>query len=163
MATAQEPADEIFSPVYDPDAHRYFALVHADRRPWADMWDAVAQQAQTRSFKGVRGRLAIVDSAEVHSFLLHHFPLKADQYAWIGLRYLCRARKLEWSDGHFYQQGTFQAWNPEWKQDVAACAAVNDPKEWAPVAYAPASFTWIVKGQHKGYDWYYIEFPTGHP
>jgi hypothetical protein len=157
------PGQLIGVPVYDPEAKRYFALMHTEPCKWGCSWEKVAQQARDQSYKGVHGRLAIVDSIDVHEFLLRTFHPSHYQYIWIGLRYLCRAKKLEWSDGRIFQRGSFQAWDPKWNQDVYVCHNVRyDPNEWAPVAYSP-QFKWIVKGRGKGYDWYFVEFPTGHP
>lgn len=160
----ESPLGEITVPVYDPISKRYFALMRADPKNWGTKWGAVAQQAQKQAYRGVKGRLAIVDSLDVHEFLLRNFhPNKYQFNIWIGLRYLCGPKKLQWSDGRMLQPGSFQAWDPNWKQDVYACnSQPGDPTEWAPVAYSP-QFTWIVKGLNKGYDWYFIEFPTGKP
>ncbi len=156
------PNQVIGVPVYDPGSKRYFALMHIDSGPYSGVWDNVAQAARRQSYKGVRGRLAIVDSIDVHEFLLRTFRPSHYQYIWIGLRYLCRAKKLEWSDGRIFQPGSFQAWDRTWKQDIYFCAETNDPNDWGPVAYSP-QFRWIAKGRHKGYDWYFVEFPTGKP
>ena len=162
-ASGQASSDQLVGiPVYDPGSKRYFALMRADPHNWGTMWDKVAQQARNQVYKGVRGRLAIVDSFEIHEFLLRTFHPNQYQYVWIGLRYLCRAKALQWSDGRMFQPGSFEAWDPKWKQDIYVCSDTNDRHDWAPVAYSP-HFTWIVKGRHKGYDWYFIEFPTGHP
>lgn len=149
-------------PVYDPQSKRYFALMRADKAAWANRWDKVAQQAQRLTYKGVHGRLAIVDSPQVHQFLLEKFHYKLRKYAWIGLQYHCRSKQLRWSDGRLYQRGSFQAWDQNWKQDVYFCGNTNDPNDWAPIAYSVEG-TWIGKGRGKGYDWYYIEYPTGKP
>lgn len=161
FARAQDTSDQkIGIPIYDPGSKRYFAMMASD--PQHTTWDNVYQQARGLYYKGVQGRLAIVDSIEVHEFLLMHWPLKYFEDAWIGMRYLCHARKLIWSDGKVYQRNGFEAWDKNWKQDVYFCGDVNDPNDWAPIAYSP-QFTWIAKGRHKGYRWYFIEYPTGHP
>jgi hypothetical protein len=161
LAKAQDTSDQkIGIPIYDPGSKRYFAFMASD--PQNTTWDRVYQQARGLYYKGVQGRLAIVDSFEVHDFLLTHWPLKYFEDAWIGLRYLCRARKLVWSDGKPFNPTEFAAWDKVWKQDIYFCGDVNDPKDWAPIAYSP-QFTWIAKGRHKGYRWYFMEYPTGHP
>jgi hypothetical protein len=156
------PGQVIGIPVYDPATKRYFALMHISSEPWSGMWDKVAEAARRQSYNGVHGRLAIVDNIGVHEFLLRTFHPSQYQYIWIGLRYLCRAKKLEWSDGRIFQPGEFQAWDRKWKQDIYVCSDRNNANDWAPIAYSP-QFRWIAKGSHKGYDWYFIEFPTGHP
>jgi len=158
------PGQVIGIPVYDPESKRYFALMHAEAGPQAlTMWGSVAEQARRQVYKGVRGRLAIVDSVEVHSFLLRTFRPNNYQYVWIGMRYLCRAKKLEYSDGRMWQPNSFQMWDAKWNQDVYTCNDKNNPNDWAPVAYTPEMHSWIVKGNTKGYPWYFIEYPTGQP
>jgi hypothetical protein len=163
-SVAQQPATQpINTPIYDPAAKRYFALMPTEKRAFAGSWDNVATQARRQVFKGVQGRLAIVDNFEIHEFLLRHFHPDHYQYVWIGLRYLCRARRLEWSDGRAFTPGSFQVWDVNWKQDIYVCSDKNDPRDWAPVAYSPEMRSWIVKGRHKQYEWSFIEFPTGQP
>jgi len=157
------PETPLGVPIYDPDSKRYFALMRSDTRDFRSMWHTVTQQAQSQSFEGVRGRLAIVDSLEVHEFLLRHFPPQYGQWVWIGLRYLCQSRQLEWSDGRIFQPGSFQAWAPNWKIDPYFCMDTDrGSKNYGPVAYSPDR-QWVGVGLHKGYDYYFVEFPTGHP
>jgi hypothetical protein len=159
------PGQLINVPVYDPESKRYFALMHVDSPiEWDSQWDKVNQHARTQVFKGIRGRLAIVDSLEVHEFLLRTFRPNHYQPIWIGLRYLCRSKKLEWSDGRMWQPGSFQFWDSAgWNQDVFTCNSKDDPNDWAPIAYSPEMHGWIAKGRGKGFYWYFIEYPTGQP
>jgi len=157
------PGQLINTPVYDPVSKRYFALMHVDSKiEWDSQYDKVDQHARTLSYKGVRGRLAIVDSAEVHEFLLRTFKPNHYQPIWIGLKYLCKAKQLEWSDGRLWKPGSFQDWDSAgWNQDVFTCHDAADPNDWAPVAYSPEMHGWIAKGRGKGYYWYFVEYPTG--
>lgn len=156
------PGQLIGVPVYDPQAKRYFALMHAEAKPWYNQYEKIMLSARSSNFKGVQGRLAIIDSLEVHEFLLKTFHPGRYQYIWIGLRYLCSAKKLEWSDGRLWQPGSFQIWDAKWNQDIYTCNALRDnPDQWAPIAYSPEMHSWIAKGRGKGYDWYFVEFPTG--
>lgn len=148
-------------PIYDPVSKHYFALMDSVKANWGTMWRKVYQQARGHWYKGAQGRLAIVDTFEKHDFLLTHFPLKYWQDAWIGLRYFCEAKKLQWVSGRQWKRGSFEAWATPWNQDPVMCTA-HTPTEYAPVAYNP-KFQWIAKGENKGYDWYFIEYPTGHP
>jgi len=151
-------------PVYNPQAKRYFAFMRAVTEPQSmTMWDSVEKQAEGQFFKGVRGRLAIVDSIEVHDFLLRNFHPNQYQFVWIGLRYFCKTKKLEWSDGRVMQPGSFRMWDKPWYRDAYTCSDRNNPKEYAPVAYTAEMHSWIASGRHKGYDWYFIEWPTGKP
>lgn len=148
-------------PIYDPVSKHYFALMHAVTANYQSMWRGVFKQARGHWYKGVQGRLAIVDTFEKHDFLVMHFPLKYWQKVWIGLRYFCEARKLVWVDGRQWKRGSFQAWATPWNQDPVMCTG-HTPTDYAPVAYN-AKYRWIAKGENKGYQWYFIEYPTGHP
>jgi hypothetical protein len=159
----QAPQPLIDKPVYDPVSKRYFELVRLGG--FDGTWLLTEKFAEDQFLKGVHGRLAIVDSIEIHEFLLHTFRPNHSQWAWIGLRYLCRQQQLQWSDGSLWKGGSFQAWDTDWKQDIYFCAGASvDPNDWAPVAYAPPpNFRWIGKGRGKGYEYAFIEFPTGQP
>ena len=146
-------------PIYDPVSKRYFVMMNSVS---PGTWDADYKQARSLWYKGVQGRMAMVDTLEVHEFLVQHFPLNYFDYVWIGLRYMCEAQKLVWSNGNTFQRGAFEAWDKDWKQDIYFCTDKSDPQDWAPVAYSPA-FTWIGKGRNKGYDYYFMEYPTGNP
>src|SRR6185437_1006304 len=154
-------------PIYDPDSKRYFALIWAHdpaNNYLPTTWGTAYNQALTREYKGVRGRLAIVDTLEVHSFLERTFHPNVD--AWIGLRYWCGGKMLQWADGKTWAKGGFQAWDANWKQDVYACNSGDGKgKEYMPIAYSAVDqgFRWIGKGWHKGYFAYFVEFPTGEP
>ena len=131
--SSTEPSEKFLGvPVYDPAAKRYFALMPSAKGS-DGKWATEHADAEAHVYKGVRGRLAVVDTLEVHEFLLRHFHMPGP--TWIGLRYLCRARKLEWSNGTLFKPGSFEAWDKNWKQDVFACSDTNNPNDWAPVAY----------------------------
>jgi hypothetical protein len=150
------------TPIYDPDSKSYFALIWArtENVYRAYTWDMANKQAVTRQYKGVHGHLAVVDSVEVHEFLQHTFHTPCE--TWIGLRYWCGPRSLQWVDSHYWKPGSFAAWDANWKQDVYACA--GGKTDYMPVAYEPVAkgFRWIGKGVGKEYAAYFIEFPTGH-
>jgi hypothetical protein len=150
-------------PIYDPVSKRYFALMGADQRFSTSMWSiwtAVKKQAESQVFKGVRGRLAVVDSSEVHEFLLQHFHPDQYRYTWIGLEYHCRKKQLQWSNGQTLAHGEFSAWAANWRVDKWACSDTTFPDDYAAVAYDP-HMRWVLVGRHKGYDYYFVEFPTG--
>lgn len=152
-------------PVYDPSAKSYFELVDGrnggiDGPAW---WQALAL-AKDRAYKGVQGRLAIVKTIATHDFLERTFHPK--DYAWIGLRYWCATRKLEWSDGEVAMHLSFAAWDKNWNQDIFACHTGYPPgPDYMSIAYSPIQngFRWIGKGRNKHYYFYFVEYPTGHP
>jgi hypothetical protein len=100
-------------PVYNPASESYFQLLalttHKNR------WSDARQMAASQIYKGVRGRLASVKDSETHEFILRTFDMSRE--VWIGLRYWCRYRMLEWDGERPYSPsdpGHFQAWHSQW-------------------------------------------------
>jgi len=80
-------------PVYNPATKSYFQLVENQYHSY--VWDKAQAEARTKIYKGVAGRLAVVDSPETHEFLVDHFDLRDPRKAiWIGLRYWCKPPRL---------------------------------------------------------------------
>ena len=167
LAEARDAQGELLNtPVYDPNAKSYFEMVDGSHGMVqgpvgheGPNWREAYQLSQRRNFKGSPGRLAIVTSLETHEFLLRTFRPKTQ--VWIGLRYWCSTRKLQWSDGEMVKPGSFQAWAKEWKQDVYACSS-DGAGEFMPVAYSPLpTFAWIGKGWAKRFYYFFVEYPTG--
>jgi|SRR5579862_653596 len=166
VAAAESSMDRqvLNTPVYDPGSKKYYLLkLVPEEGNYKSMWNYVEDLAKKDVYKGVHGRLAIVDSLEVHEFLLTTFKPNPYDNIWIGLRYLCKPRQLEWTDGKLWKPGSFQIWDKVWNQDPNTCTDKDNPNDWAPVAYTPSMKSWIVKGSHKGYPLYFEEFPTGGP
>jgi hypothetical protein len=159
------------APVYDPDSKSYFEMVDGrEDKQAAGMargqgpdWAEAFLWAKEREYKGAKGRLAIVKNIATHEFLERTFAPGSD--VWIGLRYWCQVRKLQWSDGEMVSPGTFQAWAVNWRQDIYACNSGGGPTDYMPIAYNPIAdgFRWIGKGKGKRYYFYFVEYPTGHP
>ena len=107
-----------------------------------------------------RDGYVIVRSPEVHAFLMRTFH--PHQGVWIGLRYLCKQRQLQWVTGETVRPGSFQAWHKVWDQSaVGGCST----QEYLTVVYTPVDegFRWIAKGVIKEYGYYFVEYPTGGP
>jgi hypothetical protein len=151
------------TPIYDPVSKSYFALAWAHKTVYRGTdWLTANAEARSREYKGIHGRLAVVDSLEIHEFLERTFHPNVD--VWIGLRYWCQKKTLEWSNGRTAKR-SFQAWDVNWQQDIYACKSGDKNTDFMPVAYTPTDkgFRWIGKGRHKEYFAYFVEFPTAHP
>lgn len=126
-------------------------------------------RAAAKSFKGVRGRLAVIDSVETHDFVLRTFDLTQRKYqVWIGLRYWCTAHLLQW-EGHLpfspSDPGQFKMWHSQWSRtDENACSFTKSSKlGFAPVYYRTIGNVtrWQAVGAAKYFSYYLVEFPTG--
>jgi hypothetical protein len=151
------------TPVYDAVSGRYFALIWAHKNVYQGVtWETAAAEAKSRSYKGARGGLAVVDTIEVHEFLERTFH--PSDWIWIGLRYACATRTLLWADGKVWKPG-FSAWDANWKQDIYACSSGDQATDFMPIAYSPVEkgFRWIGKGRHKGYYGYFVEYAVVQP
>ena len=166
LAVAYGPAvqaQEIGRPIYDPNTKSYFELRNDNRSGY---WEDAHRLAASKVYRGVRGRLAVVNSAAVHSFLRRTFKLASDQPTWIGLRYWCKYRKLQWVTGRLHVRGEYSNWNRPWynhPETVCGKGATTLEKGYMPVFYSPTErgFRWKAAGAGKGFIHYFVEYPTG--
>ena len=145
--------------VYDPHSKSYFGLY----RIQSGSYENANNYARSRTFKGVRGRLAVVRSKETQNFIVRTF--RPPDETWIGLRMFCQSRKLRWVTGEDLVRGKhFTNWGRRWHYDdkyppckggginslFAGIALVRDYSVVRWWAIAPAHFTTSLL----------IEFPT---
>lgn len=157
-------------PMYDPASKSYIELVHVRKAeaPGSEIpslnFEHALASAASRTYKGVRGRLAVVDNQATHEFILLNF--RPDTYTWIGLRYFCKLHKLQWTNGESMSRSSFQAWHVSWDQSGnAGCVRNVGEADWMPVAYTGVSegFRWVAKGAKKLYTALLVQYPTGKP
>lgn len=169
-------------PIYDPDTKSYFELYNpAVKTPGADraqskpynrmVWERAMLFAASRKFKGVHGRLAVVDTAKTHEFLAEHFEL--GEPAWIGLRYWCSYKRLQWSTGEVHPFTHFQHWGSVWNIDGDSSGATKRASDcqkpgrnnFYPVHYWPTDegFYWNANASSRGFASMFIEYQTGKP
>ena len=161
-------------PVYNPHTKSYFELVPvsfaegdvgiAGSEPGM-FWDSAQRGAQNRVFKGVQGRLAVLRDLPTTEWVETTF--QPPQEIWIGLRYQCSIRQLQWSDGTYFKRGDWQIWDRHWYQGAGApCqGGSGGTSTWAGVTLANTGngVYWISWGDKKTFDNYLVEFPTGAP
>src|SRR5690606_32532542 len=127
------------TPIYNPASKSYFQLFNDNIHP--GNWEAARVRAAKHAYKGVRGRLAVIDKPETHVFVMRTFKLNQRGNAvWIGLRYWCGARLLQWEDGMPFEPSSpkaFRLWHAEWsRSDEDACSFTRSGKVgFAPVYY----------------------------
>lgn len=173
MCKASLAASLLNTPVYDPSSKSYFELVDGSHMikgygsNEGPKWDEAFNFAKARVYKGVNGRLAIVESAQTHFFLQQTFH--PDSPSWIGLRLWCARRILVWSDRQNLKPAAFQAWDAHWSHDPYTCngagPSASGLKIFAPVAYSSIAdgFRWIAVGASKRFYYFFVQYPTGHP
>jgi hypothetical protein len=151
--------NEAILPIYNPHTKSYFELrIDLPKPP---NWLTANKFAKTRTYKGVRGRRAIVKDVETHSFLHANFHLNEE--AWIGMRFLCSVRKLVWVTGDEQKRKEFSAWARSWHRTNVTCR--TNRMAFMPVYYQPTrdGFRWQASGQQKYFGSVFVEYPTGKP
>jgi hypothetical protein len=146
-------------PYYNPQTKSYFEL---RRIPGGNSrWRNAKKAAEQRTYKGVEGRLAIVDDVETPEFLLR-LPLKRE--TWIGLRLDCSHRELIWVDGSKLAADGFSAWNPvQWYRNSRIRCENTDINYMGVYYRSREQFQWQAAGELKAFDTFLVEYPTGHP
>ncbi len=160
--SAAKPGDP---PIYNPASKSYFQLLTQTTR--RKSWDFALGAALSRTFKGVRGRLAVIDRPETHQFILQTFDLSRE--VWIGLRYWCRYRMLEWGGLRPYSPNDpwrFNAWHPQWYRNaVTTCQSwLSKENAYMPVYYRPLggrNARWQASAPSKWFERFLVEYPTG--
>ena len=155
-------------PVYSSASSSYFELRDDKKNV---LWSEAQEAAERLVYKGARGRLAIVKGAKVHQFLNRNFPLLEE--TWIGLRFWCKFKKLQWIDGKIHPRDGFNYWDPRWYRYYGS----NEPgQQWCqsngsvrsgymPVYYLPSEkgYRWQAVDASKVFNFYLVEYPTGKP
>jgi hypothetical protein len=162
------------APVYNPTTRTYFQLFDDGH---SSTWAGARKRAAMKSFKGVRGRLAVIDSIETHNFVLKKLGLmQHDSSVWIGLRYWCSAHVLQWEGELPYSPsdaGRFRLWHNPWARastgqggaaGIESTCGMTASREqgFAPVYYRNIGgvVRWQATGAGKGFDSYLVEFVT---
>jgi len=168
MVAAKEPLTR--QPVYNPHSKSYFQIFSDNKHP--GNWHAARQRARSKSYKGVLGRLAVVDSLETHQFLVKTLGLNQRGIStWIGLRYWCDGRMLQWESGRPFSPSDpdhLRLWHIPWYRGEAgskdACEYTGSRRHgFAPVYYRTVGgiTRWQAVGAAKFFADYIVEYPTG--
>jgi len=151
-------------PIYNPASKSYFQMLGTTGRH--GNWPESLEQARTQMFKGVPGRLAVIDTRETHDFVMRNFDVSNPM--WIGLRYWCEFRMLEWVGHRPFSPSDldrYQAWHPQWSRADQTCAPnASGPGAFLGVYYQPLSDNaalWQAVRTGKGFGLLLVEFPTG--
>jgi hypothetical protein len=152
--------------VYNPSTKSYFQLF--DDNPPPGTWEAARASATSKTYKGVRGRLAVIGSMETHKFIMQNFGLKwREASVWIGLRYWCSVRMLQWEHELPYaptDASRFRMWHSDWSRGEGETCGMDASKRkgYAGVYYRNIGGTvrWQAVGAGKGFVNYLVEYVT---
>lgn len=159
------------TPAYNPHTKSYFVLVKVEANDtdsniggseYGNFWSTAEEHAQEHVFKGVHGRLAVVRDLDTTIWV--ETTLRPPDEVWFGLRYLCKKRQLQWTDGSYFRSGEFQLWPVHWWQSEGTVCADPNQQELPVELYKDATGVhWAVRGKFKTFSYYIVEYPTGQP
>lgn len=151
-------------PVYNPASKSYFQLLKGTGSH--NRWTDALEQARAQVYRGVPGRLAVIDRAETHEFVMENFDVSRE--IWVGLRYWCEFRMLEWVGLRPYSPtdpDRFQFWHTPWSRGDQGCLpGSRGSQAFMGVYYQPLgkrNARWQAVRKGKGFGQLLVEFPTG--
>ena len=150
------------TPVYHEPSKSYYELIdmkNGSQPRYQRMWHHAYNYAVNRTFKGVKGHLAVIDTPEVHAFLRDN--LRPDKPSWIGLRYFCQYGKSQWVTGRILDKTDYKNWNQPW--DLSGRAAGVCAAGYLPIYATRVSrgFRWAAQGPGKNWHYMIVQYPTG--
>ncbi len=171
-ATTALSAPLLDTPVYYEPTDSYFELVSLKSQYPGRFardetgWLQVKVLAAKRSYKGRRGRLAVVRDRATNSFLRDTF--KPNLPSWFGLQYLCQYNRLIWSNGRLHEKNGFQNWSRVWNvrgkkpsnpNRSQGCGTHNyfyAVHYWA----TKSGFTWNANASNVHWKLMFVEYPA---
>ncbi len=164
IAAGKKPV--LDKPVYLEANDTYYELVSSASlgvKARRLLWRYAKAASERRHYKGRRGRLAVVTSAEVHNFIRD--ALRPNQSAWIGLRFFCRYNKGLWVNGKRLDAKVFARWGRVW--NVRGANPANPRRSqctrapYLAVHYwsVARGFAWNANEPDKEFDHAIIEYP----
>jgi hypothetical protein len=143
-------------PVYNGATKSYFQLVTVPARRVA-RWNRARARARQMVFNGVRGRLAVVDSAEIMAFVRDNFEVA--EPTWVGARFFCGPRKLLWENAKIQDRGDYARWHRRWASSARQCSKVR----YMPLFLTAEreGFYWRASEPRQGLRYALVEFATG--
>jgi hypothetical protein len=151
---------EILASAYHEPSDTYFQLAKdVVDRTGTGKWAYAVQKARTARYKDREGRLARIDNAKLHQWVVETFDFgELNNGIWIGLRYWCSVRMLTWIDGRTHSAGEFAPWGRPWHRTDIRCG--HDDVPYMGVYYEPNLNVWKAAGPNKRFRFYLIEFPS---
>lgn len=149
-------------PEYYEPSGSYFQLFRDNKQRMSGvLWQEAAAAASKMTYKGRRGRLAIINDGALYGWLLEKFEVlgRPGEYAWIGLRYMCGSRVLMRVTGDEHPRSAFSFWDYPWyREDGIRCGKGN--LRWMGVYINGGTSRWRAVGDRKGWPFYLVEYPV---
>jgi len=148
----------IVKTAYHTQSDTYFQLVKdVVIKTYTGKWPYAVMKAKRMEYKARRGRLAVIDTEELHRWVTNTFDFEKRK-VWIGLRYWCRARMLAWANGDTHSSNAFGAWNAVWYRDSRS-QCEKGQIQYMGVYYDGNTYRWRATGPAKEFPYYLVEYP----
>lgn len=162
MAAAEKPPraskNVVQGPIFDPDSKSYFELRIDNREGY---WIRANEIARTLSYKGRKGRLALIKNKKNLEFIRENFRFNIE--TWIGMQFFCKYRKLIWVTGELQPLKSPGMWVPQWYRNKKVTCR-NQNLQYMPVYLTneskPYPVGWQASGSSKGHISYLVEYPA---
>lgn len=168
VAITARGREQSFGIKYNPSSKSYFeyrvVLLSSKSMREGPNWSGASEIATASQFNGVPGRLAVVNTAEIHDFLLKNFRIQR-QEVWIGLQVMCENNLPVWVDGSVIEGDGFAVWDLEkwYRNPNINCNVSRIPYMGVYYKPPPGFFRWQAAGWAKRFSGMMIEYPTGKP
>ncbi|WP_200341269.1 C-type lectin domain-containing protein [Rhodovibrio sodomensis] len=116
-------------------------------------WKEAVNKAPRLRHHGRNGRLAIIPNMRVHACVSEKLLPKAREEAWIGLRYWCNYRTLQWLSGDIRPHEKRSPWAVQWSR-YGTCRT-----QFTGVYYTTSTKRWQAVEQDKRFRYMVVEYP----
>lgn len=116
-------------------------------------WVEAESAARRFTHRDRRGRLAVIPNMEVHACVSDKLMPQSREEAWIGLRYWCRYRTLQWATGDVRPHSKPSPWAVQWSR-YGTCQTA-----YAGVYYTTGSKRWQAVESKKRFRYLIVEYP----
>jgi len=149
--------------IYYSASDTYFQLIDDKQthRNGID-WSEAASLASKMSYRGRKGRLAIIDVPDKQARVMEAFNFSLLNYGgntWIGLIYMCSTRKLVRVDGNEHPRSAFSFWDVPWHREDGIRCDTRPNLSYMGVYIHGSTNRWQATGWKKRFPHYIVEYP----
>lgn len=160
----------LYEPIIFEGNGNAYVLIDTKRQPDGSYknkpdlrWLAAESVARNATYKGVAGRLAIIDSAALDMFIRTN--LRPNRLAWFGVQYICDQQRWVYSNDETIPVNAYTNWHPtSWGAPV-----LGNTLDCGMYPYLAGylksdesgGLYWGLNTSSKAYGQYIVEFPLG--
>jgi hypothetical protein len=158
---APRVSDSLGGPIYNAETNSYFQLFNHPNDAVNYNWAEANARAIRKSYKGKKGRLAIVKDRKTLEFVRENFPLTGE--TWIGAKLFCKYRMLMWVDGDIQAPKSAGMWHRQWFRTRKINCDQGLSGRYMPIYLTKSGdgpALWQASGPAKSFKYYLVEYPA---